>query len=532
MNAVKLQHFLEASARRFPEKAALVCGERRWSYREINQASERLAGGLRGLGIQPGDRVAFLLENSLELVIGIFGALKAGAVFMVLNPAVKGKKLRYILEDSKARLLVAHGNLMDVVSETLMEMNDEKPGIIRVGGERKNLKNIPFQYPWDGLFRPNNGLDRLPDSSLQAPYRKRCIELDLASLIYTSGSTGNPKAVMSPHSSMVAASQSIIEYLENDKDDVILNVLPLSFDYGLYQLLMTFIFGGTLILEPSFAYPGKILNIIKREKVTGFPIVPTIAAILMRLKGIKGSDLSSVRYVTSTGAPLSTKAIGFLRDVFEKARIYSMYGLTECKRVSYLPPDMLDKKPESVGIPIPGCRVSVVDEGGRELPPGEVGELVVRGPNVMAGYWEDPELTKRTFRRADGTDERILYTGDLFRRDNEGFLYFVGRKDDMIKCKGERVSPREVENALMELEDVVEAAVVGVPDPILGEAVRAFVVVRKGSQLSEREVLRHAERRLEDFMVPKSVVFMESLPKTPHGKTDKRKLKSGEAVNC
>ena len=299
------------------------------------------------------------------------------------------------------------------------------------------------------------------------------IDLDLACLIYTSGSTGDAKGVMSDHSNVDFASSSIIQYLENDENDIVINLLPLSFDYGLYQLLMTFKFGGTLVLEKGFLFPAAILKKMEQEKVTGFPGVPTIFAVLLQMD-LSPFQLSSLRYITNTAAALPVSHILKLRDKFSGVRLYSMYGLTETKRTLYLPPEELDHRPGSVGIAIPGTEVWLEDEEGNRLPFGRTGELVVRGRHVMRGYWGAPEMTAQRYRPGRIPGERVCYSGDLFRSDEEGFMYFVSRKDDIIKCKGEKVSPVEIERILYELEGVVEVAAIGVPDPILGQAIKSF----------------------------------------------------------
>ena len=329
---------------------------------------------------------------------------------------------------------------------------------------------------------------------------------------------------MSAHYNVVAAAKSISHYLKNKEDDIIMDLLPLSFDYGLYQILMTFLFGGTVVLERSFAYPYKAIEKLVQEKVTGFPIVPTMAAILLEMENLSKFDLSSLRYISNTAAALPVPYIKRLQNLFPHIEIYSMYGLTECKRVSYLPPNQLDQRPESVGIPIPNEEVFIFDKDGQEVEPNEVGELVVRGSNVMQGYWNDPEETARVFRPGRYIGDTLLYTGDLFKKDNDGYLYFIARKDDLIKTKGERVSPKEIENTLCEINGVLEAAVIGVPDDIFGQAVKAFIVTNKISDLTDRYILKYCMENLEPFMIPKYIEFRKTLPKTDSGKIDKKKL--------
>jgi len=348
--------------------------------------------------------------------------------------------------------------------------------------------------------------------------------IDIATIIYTSGSTGEPKGVISTHANVIAAATSITQYLENVETDIILCVLPLSFDYGLYQILMAFMFGGTVVLERAFVYPYKVIERLLAERVTGFPLVPTMAAILLQMEDLYQKDFDSLRYVSNTAAALPETHILKLRKLFPKAKIYSMYGLTECKRVSYLPPEEIDHKPASVGIPMPNEEVFIVDGQGKEVPTGEVGELVVRGSNVMQGYWNSLDETARVFRPGKYPGEILLYSGDLFRRDDEGYLYFVARKDDLIKTKGERVSPKEIENVLCELDEIIEAAVIGVPDEIFGQAIKAFIVLRQQNEISERDVLKYCTKNLEPFMVPKYIAFCEMLPKSASGKIDKKQL--------
>lgn len=370
------------------------------------------------------------LDNSAECVISLFGILKAGAIFVILNPALKSKKLNYILRDSGARAIITDGNRSGIVDEAVKETPDLLH-IVWIGkpASPSTGKGSPIvHHAWGDLLASIQE-SRVGGSDIG-------IDLDLATLIYTSGSTGEPKGVMSSHGNMVAVSRSIVQYLENTQDDIILNVLPLSFDYGLYQVLMAFMFGGTVVLERSFLYPVRILERIEAEKVTGFPIVPTMAAMILKIQNLSAFNLSSLRYITNTAAALPVDYVRRLRVLLPHVKIYSMYGLTECKRVSYLPPEEIDRRPASVGKAIPNSEVFVVDGEGREVAAGEVGELVVRGANVMQGYWNAPELTAKTFRQGRYPSERLLYSGDLFKRDEESFLYFVGRQDDMIKTKG------------------------------------------------------------------------------------------------
>jgi amino acid adenylation domain-containing protein len=505
-----VQEILERSAEGWPEKIALVSGGRRWTYSHIDRRVNQLAHALRAHGVARGDRVLLLLPNGPELVVGIFAALKAGGVFVVVNPTTKPDKLVYLAADSGARALLTGVERREAARRLMEESLELKTVAISADAD-------PGDLP-EGMWWWEQAYAEFPDH--RPP--QHAVDLDLACLIYTSGTTGEPKGVMSDHSNMVFVMESIIEYLGNTPDDIVIGVLPLSFSYGLYQLLMTFRFGGRLILEKGFAYPAEILRQVEAERVTGFPGVPTQFSLLLSMD-LAQFDLSSVRYLTNAAAALPPAHVRRLQEAFPHARLFSMYGLTETKRTLYLPPDELDHRPDSVGNAIPGTEVWLEDEAGRRLGPGEVGELVVRGRHVMRGYWGDPQASAERFRAGPIPGERLCYTGDLFRMDAEGFFYFVARKDDIIKTRGEKVSPKEVENVLYRLEGVREAAVIGIPDAILGQAVKAIVVCN-GAALTEAEVLRHCRAHLEDLMVPRVIEFRSELPKTGSGKIRRAEL--------
>jgi len=507
-----LNELLQHSAHHFPEKAAVIFGGKRYAYAEIEQHANRLAHYFIEHEVLRGDRVVIYLANCIEAVIAIFAVLKAGAVFVIVNRTTKIDKFSYILNNCQAKAVVTDKAACNSIAKISSEIPSLKTVIV-CGAEElargdvvsENVEHIFQQYP-----------ESLPEN--------RCIDMDLAALIYTSGSTGNPKGVMLTHLNMVSAATSITQYLENDSNDIVLNTLPLSFDYGLYQALMTFKFGGTLVLEKSFLYPFATIDLLLKEKVTGFPIVPTMAAILLQMEGLEKYDFRHLRYISNTAAHLPLNHIQKLRQIFSHTKIYCMYGLTECKRVSYLPPDQIDHRPGSVGKGMPNEEVYLVDDNGQRVGPGVVGELVVRGSNVMPGYWNAPEETKKMLKQGSYHWEKVLYTGDLFRMDEDGYLYFVARKDDIIKSRGEKVSPKEIENVLYNMPEIAEVAVIGVKDDLLGEAIMAVIVPRDGSILSEKQVKQFCHAHLEDFMVPQLVEFRESLPKTASGKIRKIEL--------
>jgi amino acid adenylation domain-containing protein len=488
----------------------------------LDARANRLAWSLIAGGVERGDRVAIYLENSAEAVISIFAILKAGAVFLVVNPTTKADKMSYILNNCRATGLITDRTKLGTLSNAVAD-SPHLQGVWVAGG----MPGADF-VTTKRLFDLTAALE---DSNLSAaPLPKKCIDIDLAALIYTSGSTGRPKGVMLTHLNIVSAATSITTYLENRPDDIILSVLPLSFDYGLYQVLMAFKIGGTVLLERSFTYPYRVIELLKQEHVTGFPMVPTISAVLLQLD-LSAHRFPALRYITNTAAVLPTEHIRRLRDLLPNVKIFSMYGLTECKRVSYLPPDQIDIRPTSVGRGMPNEEVYIVDDTGRRASAGTVGELVVRGSNVMKGYWELPEETDRMLKPGPLPGEKVLHTGDLFRMDEQGYLYFVGRKDDIIKTRGEKVSPREVEDVLHAMPGVAEVAVIGVPDEVLGEAIKAVVRSQAGVKLTAEEVIYWCSLKLENFMVPKFVEFQGELPKTATGKISKRELAMAGAAS-
>ena len=462
-----------------PRKTALVCGNERYTYAGLDNRARGFARLLRDGGIRPGDRVAICLENSPDAVIAIFGVLKAGAVFFVVSPQARLEYRNQLIRDSGAAAVIGRD-----------ASGKGDAAMTRITNPRRNPST------WLGT---------------RAPFAPE-VDPDLAALIYTSGSTGTPKGVMLTHRNLTFAAESICSYLHNTADDVILSVLPLSFTYGLGQVTTAFHAGATLVLERSFTYPRAVLETLRRERVTGFPIVPTIATLLLQ-QDLRMHGLPHLRYMTNAAAALPANKTRRLRAAFPRAEIFLMYGLTECQRVSYLPPDLVDDHADSVGIPIPGTRADIVD-----------GELVVRGPHVMSGYWNDADATAAVLRH-DRDGGTALHTGDLFRRDANGLLYFVERRDDVIKVRGEKVAPRHVEEVIANLAGVAEVSVYGVPDEVCGEAVAASVRPCDGVPLTADQVRRHCLEHLEPYMVPKVVLVRAALPTTPSGKVSRRALR-------
>jgi amino acid adenylation domain-containing protein len=479
-----------------------------YSYEQLIDSAQRLATTLRARGAVRGDRIAIYMDNTWPCVVSIYAALIAGCAFLVVNPQTKADKLDFILRDSGACLLLTDGHLASVFVPVVGSIDTLK-GVICSGAAPENVPHLE-------TFA----------TALEAPPSEpaETIPLDLAALIYTSGSTGNPKGVMHTHQSMVFAAGSLTQYLRLSEKDRILCVLPLAFDYGLYQLLMSIALGATLVLERSFTYPAQIFARMREQQVTVFPGVPTIFAMLLSAHGRNRLEFPAVTRVTNTAAALPDDFTARLREIFPNALIYKMYGLTECKRVSYLEPELVDAKPGSVGKAIPGTEIYLLTPEGEAVAAGETGILHVRGPHVMLGYWNRPDLSAQMLKPGRLPGERVLCTHDFFRMDAEGFLYFVGRSDDIIKTRGEKVSPAEVENVLYGIAGVREAAVVGIADELLGQAIRAYVVLEAGVELSDKQLRAQCAARLENFMVPKEVVFLTELPKTATGKVSKRLL--------
>jgi long-chain acyl-CoA synthetase len=481
-----------------PDRTAVIVGDRTVSFGELDGLVDRLAAGLRERGVQRGDRVAIMLPNRIDAVVAIEGTLRAGAAIMPINPTAKHDRVTDLLQRSEAAMLLCDAER---------------------AGEVETAVSAVGEVPWF------SSLEAV--SSDGAAPRETPGDDDLAALMHTSGSTGGPKGVMHCHSGLGFVTDSIVEYLEVTPEDRILNLLPLSFGYGLSHLLICMRSGATLVLEPGVGLPGKIVKLLEDQEITGLPGVPTVFQLLLTLRGLADRPLPHLRLLTSAGAALPGPAIEEVRRTFPNALLYVMYGQTECIRTCYLPPDQLDIRPSSVGVPIPGTDTWIEDDEGNEVGPGVVGELIVRGPHVMQGYWRNPEATAPRIREGRQPGERVLASNDLFRTDEEGYLYFVGRRDDIIKSRGEKVPPREVEEVLHIDQGIKEAAVVGVPDRLLGEAVHAHVSPHEGEELDPAALKRLCAEHLEDYMVPQRIVIHDELPRNNNGKIDRLTLAGG-----
>lgn len=486
-----LHHAFEQTAARLPGKVALVSGNRRVPFAELAQRVVHLANQLVASGVAPGDRVVLLLENDVEYAVAVHAALRCGAVFVPLTSTTKADKLAFVLNDTEASALLTDARLGAAWSG----MPDRCPAL------RTILKAQEFDT---GTPPPVPPCDR--------------IDQDLAALIYTSGSTGRPKGVMLTHHNMLSAWHSVQTYLGMREDDVIGLAIPPAFSYGLYHLLMGLGIGATVVHERQAAFPIKLAETLARERVSLLPGVPTLWSALTELPSLGKFDTGSLRLLTNAASALPLATLARMRTLWPNARILPMYGMTECKRISFLPHEEATARPGSVGRGMHNQEHWLVDDHGQRLPHGSTGQLVVRGSHVMRGYWRRPEETARALQPGSIEGERVLHTGDLFRTDADGYLYFVSRMDDIIKTRGEKVAPREVEEAIHQLEGVTGCAVVGVPDDSLGQAIKAFVTLRPGCKLSPRDIVRHCLSRLENHMAPKHVEVVESLPTTESGK--------------
>ncbi|MBL8341934.1 MAG: acyl--CoA ligase [Rubrivivax sp.] len=496
-----LHDAFEATAARLPAKTALVCGAKRLSYGALLGRTRAIAAGLRQHGVERGDRVVLTLEPGFTYVAALHAVLRLGAVMVPLPPTTKPERLAFALEDTEATAWLGEPR---GVAESAAQLRARRPGL---------------RCAW----APD--ADTLDPASNDA----RCasaIDQDLAAILYTSGSTGRPKGVMLSHHNMRSAWASVQAYLGLEEGDTIGLALPPTFSYGLYHVLMGLGLGATVVLDRQAAFVLKVAQTLERERVTVFPAVPTLLSALLQLPALAGMDHGALRTMTSAAAALPTALVPRIAAAWPGARFFSMYGMTECKRISYLPPHELAQRPASVGRGLPHQDHWLVDADGRRLGPGNhTGELVVRGSHVMRGYWRRPDETAARLRPAtDGAGRTVhggspvLHTGDLFRTDEAGYLHFVARMDDIIKSRGEKVAPREVEEAIHELAQVASCAVVGVPDAQLGEAVKAFVTLRPGTSLVARDIVRHCLARLENHMAPKFVEFVDVLPTTESGK--------------
>jgi len=481
--------------------------DKRWfTYLDVNKAANRIANYLIRKGISKGDRVAFLLENSFEYLAVYFGVLKAGCVAVGLNTETTPQAIKYILGNSDARLLISQKSFRKhllTIRDTLRHLN----GLALKGG----TDDFDFAESLENILENESDL---------TPY-VRMINLDIAAIVYTSGSTGKPKGVVLSHLNLVTNTRSIIAYLELSAKDRMMVVLPFYYIYGLSLLNTHIAVGGSLVVDNRFVFPNVILDQMEKHAVTGFAGVPSTFAILLAKSNIKSRKFSTLRYITQAGGAMAPVLQKEVVRVFSPAKLYVMYGATEASaRLSYLNPERLEQKYGSIGKAIPNVDLFVADSKGNPIPVGRKGEIVARGANITHGYWKDPKETAKVLKYG------LYFTGDLGYVDADGFLFITGRSKDMIKVGANRISAKEIEESILEYENILEVAVVGFPDDILGEAMDACVVLKKDEPHWQKNLIAFLKSRLPTMKVPTHFSLYRSLPKNSSGKIMKVKIKA------
>jgi acyl-CoA ligase (AMP-forming) (exosortase A-associated) len=525
-----LHDLLRNSLERNPEAVAVVDGKAEHTYSELEQQSGSLCAALAQAGVEKGDRVGVYLEKSWEAIVAMLAASRAGAAYVNINPLFKPPQVAYLAQDCDIRVMIGDSTRLEEL----------QPGTV---------SGTAF-YKGD---RPREGsaFEELADlsdtlESGDAPTETRQVsEVDLATILYTSGSTGMPKGVATSQRNVVAGAQIVTAYLENTPEDRILSALPLHFDAGMSQFTTSLRAGATLVLQRS-RLPGDLTKALRRHEITGVTGVPPLWSLLLRsAKSLEEQPLEHLRYIANTGGRIPQANLDELKRLLTDGsgtRIYLMYGLTEAFRSTYLPPEQIHRSsPEKgwcIGKAIPSTEIYVISNEGTACAPGEVGELVHRGPTVAMGYWGNEEATRKAYRPNPLAPpelldvERVVYSGDLVKRDEEGYLYLLGRNDAMIKTQGYRLSPEEVENLLIGSGLVHEACAFGVPDPEMGHLVVAVVSLKNGDD-REAAVERIREHVMENgppYMVPKEIFVEDDLPKTGSGKIDRKGISNAYAV--
>ncbi len=502
--ATLIDRFRESVAEH-PDALAVADGRQRISYRQLSDLAARVCHYLTRAGLQKGDRVAMVVANSAEYAGIFYGIWAAGGVTVALNTQAKARDIINWVDHSDARWLFIDQRHPErkAVTEAGREFI-----LVDVGtrAEKEKGRHGPTwqQIIEHGPLQPQLGLKGS----------------DLASIIYTSGTTGQPKGVTLSHGNLYANVDSILSYLGLTAEDSVLNVLPFYYSYGNSILHTHLAIGAGLILENSLLYPHRIMQKMAEAQVSGFSGVPSTFALLLSRVNLDDYDLSKLRYITQAGGAMAPALADRLTSALPHTELFIMYGQTEASaRLTYLPPSLLEKKRGSIGIAIPNTTIEVRNKEGEVVAPGVTGEICAHGDNIMQGYWKDREKTAEVLR--DGW----LYTGDLAHTDTDGYLYIDGRSSDMIKSGANRISPKEIEEVIQELEEVQEVAVVGCPDELLGEIIEAYVVPRKGSDLQQRTIQHHCKKNLAIYKIPKSIKFIDELPKTASGKIQKFLLK-------
>lgn len=501
--------FLDHSAQRYPDKIALIYQKQRLTYKEINDQANALAHQLVAFGVKSGDRVLLLLENSIEYAIGYYGILKAGATVVPVNTDIKTDGLAFIIKDTDAKVFISSSMFQAVINNrNLKDLGIDRMIVCDLKSNVTNpCDNITL---WTDIFRYD--VSSGPDISIE--------ENSLASIIYTSGSTGKPKGVMLSHQNIVSNTHAICQSLDLSYTDIQMVVLPFFYVMGMSLLNSHFAVCGTLIINNTFIYPATVLNQMVEEKVTGFSGVPSTYAFLLHRSPLSNfrDKLPHLRYCSQAGGHMARGMKLSLRQALpDHTKIFIMYGATEASaRLTCLDAAFYESKMDSVGKPIPGTTIHVVDEQGRTQPANVVGELLAQGPGIMAGYWNNPQATALVLNAAG------YRTGDLGYKDEDDFIFIIGREDNQLKVGGNRINTQEIEDLLMETEFVIEAFVTGYPDELLGQKLMA-IIVGKNKQLDNRTILAKCTQLMPRYKIPHTLLLVPSLPKTASGKIDKNK---------
>ncbi|MGB5630929.1 MAG: acyl-CoA ligase (AMP-forming), exosortase A system-associated [Woeseiaceae bacterium] len=510
---MQLHNILDASRESNGSGVALRCGDAALSYAALDDTVTRVSASLFELGVQPGTRIALLLPNCLELVIASLAASKCGCIFVPVNPLQRARQIRHILNDSGAELLVTTGYLFDPIANLVKDFDNLRT-VVLVDGGNSSFQDSVTCVPWYELLE-NPGPP--PKTSIGTD--------DPAAILYTSGSTGLAKGVVLSHANMVSGARIVSGYLGNTAADRILAALPLSFDYGFSQVTTSLYVGAEVVLT-NYSMPQKLLLELTDHKITGLAGVPTMWAQLSMVRWpIECAE--RIRYITNSGGRLPGKIIADLSDRIPQARIFLMYGLTEAFRSTYLDPEEIHRRPDSIGKAIPEVTIHVIRDDGVECLPREQGELVHSGALVSLGYWRDDNATALRFRSLPASigncDNKGLavWSGDTVWKDEEGFIYFVGRSDSMIKASGYRISPSEIEDVLYASGLVEQAAIVGIPDQIAGQRVAIAVVPSSIDQDIDFAIRHICARELPPYMQPSEIRYVHSLPLTANGKPDR-----------
>ena len=525
-----LQELISLTATRTPHVHALTYGDIHMNYGELHAAVNRCAAGLINLGLTRGERVAIYLEKRFEAVIASFGSAAAGAVFVPVNPLLKPDQVAFILQDCNVRVLVTSPERLSLLQAVLPACHDLRHVVVTEPAELMGRGHVQVADPKQLIF-----WDDLCQSGPQGGHR--VIDVDMVAILYTSGSTGKPKGVVLSHRNMVAGAKSVASYLENDARDVVLAALPLSFDAGFSQLTTAFHAGARVVLL-NHLMPRDVLNAMVKEGVTGLTAVPPLYIQLSQLPWPAAIG-QRLRYFANTGGRMPRETLTALRQRLPETRPFLMYGLTEAFRSTYLPPDEVDRRPDSIGKAIPNAEILVLREDGSPCAVNEPGELVHRGALVGMGYWNDAEKTAERYKllapdapgRQNGLQlpEYAVFSGDTVRQDSEGFLYFIGRRDEMMKTSGYRVSPTEVEEIMYATGMVGECVAFGVPHPTLGHAIHIIATWSINTSARGLNDLKiECKSRMPAYMVPSAIEMVPGpLPRNPNGKIDRKLLSSG-----